>query len=234
MPLQAPLVQAGELDAWQARAELHHALLADPPLPATETHAPPAMPAPATLLHLLLRHSVQLEYTAAAARLASKQPAQRRSLRCCANASSSISTPRPAHDVAHAASRARTPRRTMSRPRTFLKGLTKFDTPELKPLGESARRAHAPARPEPQSARTVAQRDARRRVASVDAWITSLASRRLSTLRTQKPTGLARGRLRLGAESQTRDQAGAGRDAGRRNRPVFAMATTRVSFMRRR
>ena len=70
MAVSAPLVQAGELDGVATLSPNYiTALLTDPPLPATETAPPPAMPAPATLLHMLLRHSVQLEYTAAAARL---------------------------------------------------------------------------------------------------------------------------------------------------------------------
>ncbi len=73
MEVSAPLVQPGDLDGVVALARNYIAtLLSDPPLPATETTLPPAMPAPATLLHMLLRHAVQLEYVATAARLASK------------------------------------------------------------------------------------------------------------------------------------------------------------------
>ena len=124
--------------AWpRSRRTTSQTLLADPPLPANETEPPPATPAPATLLHLLLRHALQLEYTAAAARLASKQPGEHAAgHRCCANASFSIF---------NAATNALTWRMLLARPNpgtnnavpaTFLKGLTEFDTPEVKPLGE--------------------------------------------------------------------------------------------------
>src|SRR5690606_9051075 len=73
LPVNAPMVQAGNLDGIAALEPNYiAALLADPPLPQAETEVPPA-PAPVTLLHVLLRHALQLEYTAAAARLAARQ-----------------------------------------------------------------------------------------------------------------------------------------------------------------
>ena len=74
LPVNAPLVQAGDLST-AAILEPNYiaALLADPPLPANETDAVPPVAAPATLLHVLLRQSLQLDYRAAAARLVSRQ-----------------------------------------------------------------------------------------------------------------------------------------------------------------
>jgi hypothetical protein len=194
IPLKAPLVQAGELDG-VVTLEPNYiaALLADPPLPTSETDAPPAMPAPATLLHLLLRHSLQLEYTAAAARLASKQP----------NAAPVVTLLRERELVnLNAATAVTTWRMLLARPSpatggvapaSFLKGLTRFDDADLKPIGE-LRDALAHLQvltPDTLELLLTGTLD----VAShrLDAWITSLAARRLAALRAQRPTGLRLG-----------------------------------------
>ena len=191
MAVSAPLVQAGELDGVATLSPNYiTALLTDPPLPATETAPPPAMPAPATLLHMLLRHSVQLEYAAAAARHVSKEPGaapvtsllREREL-VNLNAATAVTTwrmflTRPTGQTKNAP------------PATFLKGVTKFDTPELKPLGElRAALTHLQGLPPAALERLL---KGTLDVAShrIDAWITSLASRRLTALRTQKPAGL--------------------------------------------
>jgi hypothetical protein len=192
--LGAPLVQAGALEGVAALEPNYiAALLADPPLPRSETDAPPAMPAPATLLHLLLRHSMQLEYTAAAARLSSKQagaaplPTLLRERELVnLNAATAVTTwrmllARPNAATANAA------------PAAFLKGLTSFDDADLKPLGElRAALAHlqglAPERLQQLLTGTLDVASHR-----VDAWATSLASRRLAALRAQQPTGLRLG-----------------------------------------
>lgn len=191
MPVRAPLVQAGELDGVPAlQPNYIAALLADPALPASETAAPPAMPAPATLLHLLLRHSMQIEYTAAAARLTSKESG--------APPLASLLRERELVNL-NAATAVTTWRMLLSRPSAatgnmspaaFLRGLAGFDTPELKPLGE-LREALAHLQglaPEALERLLKATLD----VAShrIDAWITSLASRRLAELRAQQPAGL--------------------------------------------
>ena len=159
------------------------------------------MPAPATLLHMLLRHSVQLEYTAAAARHVSKEAG--------ATPLASLLRERELVNL-NAATAVTTWRMLLTRPNgqtnnappaTFLKALTKFDTPELKPLGDlRAALAHLQGLPPAALERLL---KGTLDVAShrVDAWITSLATRRLTALRAQKPAGLAHRRLRLGAES---------------------------------
>jgi hypothetical protein len=191
MTVSAPLVQAGELDGVAALSPNYITpLLTDPPLPATEAAPPPAMPAPATLLHMLLRHSVQLEYAAAAARHVSKEPG--------AAPVASLLRERELVNL-NAATAVTTWRMLLTRPTgqtnnappaTFLKAVTKFDTPELKPLGElRAALTHLQGLPPATLERLL---KGALDVAShrVDAWITSLASRRLTALRTQKPAGL--------------------------------------------
>jgi hypothetical protein len=191
MAVSAPLVQAGDLDDVAALSPNYIAtLLSDPPLPPSETTLPPAMPAPATLLHMLLRHSVQLEYTAAAARHVAK----------AAGATPLTSLLRERELVNfNAATVVTTWRMLLTRPSpqtnnvapaTFLKALTQFDTPELKPLGDlRTALAHLQGLPPAALERLL---KGTLDVAShrTDAWITSLATRRLTALRTQEPTGL--------------------------------------------
>jgi hypothetical protein len=191
MELSAPLVQAGELEGVTALSPNYiSTLLTDPPLPATETTLPPPMTAPATLLHMLLRHSVQLEYTAAAARHITKE----------AGAAPLTSLLRERELVnLNAATAVMTWRMLLTRPTgqtknappvTFLKAVKKFETPELKALGElRAALAHLQGLPPAALERLL---KGTLDVAShrVDAWITSLATRRLTALRAQKPTGL--------------------------------------------
>ena len=191
MAVSAPLVQAGELEGVATLSPNYIAtLLSDPPLPATETTLPPAMPAPGTLLHMLLRHSMQLEYTAAAARHAAKD----------AGAAPVTSLLRERELVnLNAATAVTTWRMLLTRPSgqtknappaTFLKALSEFDTPEVKPLGElRSALAHlqglAPTALERLLKGTLDVASHR-----IDAWITSLATRRLSALRAQRPAGL--------------------------------------------
>jgi hypothetical protein len=169
------------------------ALLADPPLPASETDAPPAMPAPITLLHLLLRHSLQLEYTATAARLLSRQPGglpvsavlREREL-VNLNAATAVTTwrmllGRPSPATGGVA------------PAAFLKGVAKFDEPDLKPLGElRAALAHLQ-RLKPETLELLLTGALDVTSHRIDAWVTSLASRRLAAMRAQQPTGLRLG-----------------------------------------
>lgn len=192
IPLRAPLVQAGELDG-AAALEPNYiaALLADAPLPTSETAAPPAMPV--TLLHVLLRHSMQLEYTAAAARLASTQtgaPPLASLLRerelVNLNAATAVTTWRTLLSRASAAT-------SNAAPAAFLKSLVTFDSAELKPLGElrdalTHLKGLSPGALERLLTGTLDVASHR-----VDAWITSLASRRLAALRAQRPTGLRLG-----------------------------------------
>ncbi|HYU65965.1 MAG TPA: hypothetical protein VEK09_04380, partial [Jatrophihabitantaceae bacterium] len=194
MPLKAPLVQAGELDgAENLEPNYIGALLADPPLPTSETDPPVAMPPPATLLHLLLRHSMQLEYTAAAARLSSRQPEatplatllREREL-VNLNTATAMTTwrmllTRPSPATGGAA------------PAAFLRTLTSFNDTDLKPLGElRAALAHLQTRT-PQALQRLLRGTLDVSSHRIDAWITSLASRRLAALRAQRPTGLRLG-----------------------------------------
>lgn len=189
--LNAPLVQAGKLDGLAAlNPDYIKALVDDPPLPTSETSSPPAMPAPATLLHLLLRHSVQLEYTAAAARMASNHPnavplanlLREREL-VNLNDQTDVTTwrrllshPTPATGGASLAS--------------FLKSQESFESFGLKPLGElrDALKHLQGLSPERLERLLTGTLD----VAShrLDAWISSLASRRLAAMRSKEPTGL--------------------------------------------
>ena len=192
--LKAPLVQAGEhADAPVLQPNYIAALLDDPPLPVTETDAPPPMPAPATLLHLLLRHSVQLEYTAAAARLLSRQPnalplaaALRERELVNLNAATAAATWRtllgqPSPATGNAA------------PAAFLKGTDDLQGADLAALRElRAALTHlqglSPKRLEELLTATLDLASHR-----IDAWITSLASRRLAALRAKTPAGLRLG-----------------------------------------
>jgi hypothetical protein len=190
LALTAPLVQAGVLDG-VARLEPDYiaGLLADAQLPTSETGAPPALAAPASLLQVLLRHSLQLEYTAAAARLVSRQSGvsphallREREL-VNLNAATAVTTWRMLLTRPHAAT-------GNVAPATFLQNLSRFDDPALAPLGElrdalAHLRELPPARLEQLLIGTLDAASHR-----VDAWITSLASRRLATLRAQQPTGL--------------------------------------------
>jgi hypothetical protein len=191
MPVTAPLVQSGDPEAFATLSPNYIAtLLTDPPLPASETALPPAMPAPATVLHVLLRHSVQLEYTAAAARLAAKEAG-----------TAQLATLLRERELVNlnAATAVTTWRMLLTRPTaqtnnappgTFLKSLTNLDTPELKPLAElRAALAHlqglSPAALERLLKGTLDVASHR-----IDAWITSLATRRLAALRGQQRAGL--------------------------------------------
>jgi len=191
MAVSAPFVQAGDLEGVATLSPNYiAALLSDPPLPVTETTLPSGMPAPATLLHMLLRHSVQLEYTAAAARLVAKD-----------GGSATVASLLRERELVNlnAATAVTTWRMLLTRPSgqtdnappaTFLKALTQFDTPELKPLGElRAALAHLQGLPPAALERLL---KGTLDVAShrIDAWITSVATRRLTALRAQQPTGL--------------------------------------------
>ncbi len=191
MAVAAPLVQPGDLEGVATLSPNYIAtLLSDPPLPATETSLPPPIPAPVTLLHMLLRHSIQLEYTAAAARHVAKTAGSvpltsllRERELVNFNAATAVTTwrmllTRPSAQTNNAP------------PATFLKGLTQFNTPELKPLGElRSALAHLQGLPPAALERLL---KGTLDVAShrIDAWITSLATRRLASLRAQKPAGL--------------------------------------------
>lgn len=225
MPVNAPLVQAGELDGVEVlQPNYIAALLADPPLPESETAAPPAMAQPATLLHLLLRHALQLEYTAAAARLTSKQPGGtplatllREQELVNFNAATAVTTWRMLLSRPH-------PGTNNVAPATFLKSLATFDTSEFKPLGElRAALSHlqglSPLALQRLLAGTLDVASHR-----IDAWVTSLASRRLDALRAQQPNGLRVGGygwvLNLKPDTQQAPTTTPPGETGR----VFAMA----------
>ena len=194
MAVSAPLVQAGPLDEATTLAPNYiAALLADPPLPATETALPPPLSAPASLLHLLLRHALQLEYVAAAARHLAKAP----------GSPSLVSLLRERELVnLNAATAVRTWRMLLTQaspqtgnlaPATFLKAQQNFDSDELKPLGELRQALEhlqtlAPATLERLLKGTLDVASHR-----IDAWITSLATRRLAAQRERQPSGLRLG-----------------------------------------
>ncbi len=187
--LTAPLVQAAT-DAQPTVLEPNYiaALLSAPPLPLTETDALPDSPQPAVLLHVLLRHALQLEYAWAAARLVAAQP----------NAPALASLLRDIELVNLGASTATTWRMLLGRPspatqgRTpaqFLTALSSFDG-VLAPLGRfRAALAHLATLDAATLERLlVGTLD----VAShrLDAWITSFATKRLAAMRAQRPKGL--------------------------------------------
>lgn len=191
LSVTAPLVQKGSLEGLPALAPNYiAALLTDPPLPADASDAPLPPRSPATLLHLLLRHSLQLEYFATAARLAAEDPD-----------STSLITLLHEHELVNfnnatqvttwrallASTSRLQPEQSWA---AFLKGLTAFDTPALQPLGQLREAlGHLqhlpPARLEQLLKGTLDVASHR-----IDAWITSLASRRLHALRQSQPTGL--------------------------------------------
>ena len=225
MEVAAPLVQAGELDGQTTLSPNYiTALLADPPLPTTETTLPTAMPAPATLLHMLLRHSVQLEYTAAAARHVSRE----------AGAASLASLLRERELVNFNPDTAVTTWRMLltrpstqtesAPPATFLKSLRQFDTPELNPLGELRTALEHLQGLAPAALARLLKGTLDLASHRIDAWVTSLATRRLTALRATQPAGLRIGgygwvlNLKL-AENQTPVATPAG-ESGQ----VFAVA----------
>ena len=193
-PVTAPLVQAGEISG-SSTLEPNYiaALLADPPLPANETDPPPPMPAPATLLHLLLRHSLQLEYTAAAARLLSRQPG--------GPPLDSLLRERELVNL-NPATAATTWRMLLTRPSeatgglapaAFLKSQSAFADDALAPLAElAAALAHLqPLAPETLQRLLTSTLDCASH--RLDTWITSLATSRLAAMRAQRPAGLSIG-----------------------------------------
>ena len=187
--LSAPLVQAAT-DAQTAALEPNYiaALLFAPPLPFAETDPLPAPPEPAVLLHVLLRHALQLEYAWAAARLVSAQP----------NGPALASLLRDIELVNLGASTATTWRMLLGRPSPatqnntpaqFLAALSSFDG-VLEPLG---RFRDALAHLATLDAKTlerllVGTLD----IAShrLDAWITSFSTKRLAEMRADHPTGI--------------------------------------------
>jgi len=191
--LKAPLVQAEEGDVPVLQPNYIAALLDDPPLPMAETDAPPPMPAPATLLHLLLRHSMQLEYTAAAARLVSRQAnglplatALRERELVNLNAATAAATWRTLLGQPSPATGNATPA-------AFLTGTHALEGADLAALRElRAALAHlqslSPKRLEELLTATLDLASHR-----IDAWITSLASRRLAALRAKTPAGVRLG-----------------------------------------
>jgi hypothetical protein len=191
LPVNAPLVQAGDLSA-ASRLEPNYigALLADPPLPANETDAVPPLPAPATLLHILLRQSLQLEYRAAAARLVSRQQGT--------SPFASLMRDEELNNL-NAATATTTWRMLLGRaspatgnaaPSAFLKGLGAFDDADLASLGETrAALAHLQALP-PEHLERLLVGTLDTASHRLDAWITSLATRRLAAMRGERPTGL--------------------------------------------
>ncbi|MGH8666799.1 MAG: hypothetical protein ACREUX_21255 [Burkholderiales bacterium] len=191
LPVNVPLVQAGSLDGVAALEPNYiAALLAAPPLPQTETDAPPPPSAPATLLHLLLRHALQLEYTAAAARLAAKQPGaaplgsllKEREL-VNLNAATPVTTWRMLLSRPH-------PGTNNVAPAAYLAALTKFDSPDLAPLGElRVALAHLQGL-EPEQLQRLLAGTLDLASHRIDAWLTSLASRRLQAMRARNATGV--------------------------------------------
>jgi hypothetical protein len=146
-------------------------------------------PQPATLLHVLLRHALQLEYAWAAARLVGAQP----------GAESTASLMHDAELVNLGASAATTWRMLLGRPNAatggqtparFLAGLSAFDGDALAPLGVfRAALAHLATLDVATLERLLTGTlDAASH--RLDAWITSLATQRLAAMRAQRPTGV--------------------------------------------
>ena len=220
MAVSAPLVQAGDLEGVATLAPNYiAALLSDPPLPATETTLPPGMPAPATLLHMLLRHSVQLEYTAAAARHVAKEGG--------AAALTSLLRERElvefqcGHGGDHVADAAHPSKRSdQQRPAGDVpQGACPIRHARVEAARRAALRPRAPARPAAGRARTSAQGHPRCGIPShrcLDHIPRNAPSRRSS-----RPAAgrTAYRRLWLGAESQAVGAANAGRDARWGERP---------------
>jgi len=198
-PIDGTLVQAGELQAMGELAPNYIAeLLAQPPVPDAAS-APPtssgsaAAPADAparSLLHLLLRHSLQLEYAAAAARLTSHEPgspALATLLRDIElvnfNAQTVVNTWRHLLGRQTAATGAQTLG-------AFLKSLTAFQGADLAPLGEfRAALAHLQ-RLDPETLQRLLVGTLDLCSHRLDAWITSFAGKRLEAMRGLQPAGL--------------------------------------------
>jgi hypothetical protein len=187
--LSAPLVQAAT-DAQPAALEPNYiaALLAAPPLPLTETDALPDSPQPAVLLHVLLRHALQLEYAWAAARLVSAQP----------NGPTLASLLRDIELVNLGASTATTWRMLLGRPsaatqgRTpaqFLTALSSFDG-SLAPLGRFRDALTHLATLDAATLERLLVGTLDLASHRLDAWITSFAAKRLAAMRAQRPNGL--------------------------------------------
>ena len=188
--LEAPLVQAATDAPGAATLTQNYirALLDAPPLPMSEGDALPA-PQPPVLLHLLLRHALQLEYAWAAARLVGAQPA----------AESAASLMHERELVNLGASTATTWRMLLGRvndatggqtPARFLAGLTAFDGDALAPLGAfRAALAHLSTLDVATLERLLTGTlDAASH--RLDAWITSLATQRLGAMRASRPAGV--------------------------------------------
>ena len=187
--LSAPLVQAGT-DAQPAALAPNYiaALLAAPPLPLAETDPLPSPPEPAVLLHVLLRHALQLEYAWAAARLVSAQP----------NGPALASLLRDIELVNLGASTATTWRMLLGRsspatqgqtPAQFLTALTSFDG-ALAPLGRFREALAHLATLDAQTLERLLVGTLDVASHRLDAWITSFSTKRLAEMRADHPTGL--------------------------------------------
>jgi hypothetical protein len=189
--LGAPLVQAAGDDPGPAALVPNYiaTLLDAPPLPLVEGDPLPAPPQPAVLLHVLLRHALQLEYTWAAARLVSAQP----------DAPALAALMRERELVNLGASTATTWRMLLGRPspatagRTpaqFLTGLATFDGASLAPLGQFRSALAHLATLDVATLERLLVGTLDTASHRLDAWITSFATQRLAALRAQQPIGL--------------------------------------------
>ena len=156
---------------------------------------PAAADGATSLLQVLLRHALLREIAEAAARLAGDAAGRRRSPRCCATPSSSISSPAraPTTHLAACSSIATCPPITggADDPRSILEGLT--DVRRRRPL-----RALGEFRAQPRASAGARQRDAAAPDAGHARPLVAPARRLDHLVRDQAPGGDARARSRTG------------------------------------
>lgn len=183
--IDGPLVREGDAAAIRS-------LLDAPPLQAPGSTSTPAAPpgGPTSLLVVLLRHALQLEYVAAAARLAAKVPDSPPVATLLRDVELMNFNPATQVTPWHERLAQKTPASTELSSAEFLRSEAGLADPAAEPLRACRGALEHLATVDPialqnQLAGTLDVCSHR-----LDAWITSFATQRLDTLRRRRPTGL--------------------------------------------
>lgn len=188
-----PLVQAGEVSPWRPLdPDYIAAFLAEPTVAGLMAHRPdPTTRGDASLLEMLLRHALLREYAQAAAAIAASVPGSDVTalLRDAELVDLPPGTP-TANTWTRLLDRVVAPITGSQTIRHFLEGLTAFDAPVVRALGE-VRAALAHLRTlDSESLQLLMQGTLDLSAHRLDAWITSFATDRLARMRAASPRGL--------------------------------------------
>lgn len=187
--VSAPLVQAGEVSRWRGLEPNYIAALLASPSIATLVASQPG--AGASLLHALLRHSLLLEYASATAAIAGTEPG--------ASVAALLRDPELI-DLVNGAPLSTTWKRLLDRRvaavtgersiREHLEGLERFDGPQVAALGELRTSLDHLSGRDSEALQFLMQGTIDLASHRLDAWITSLATKRLARMRAAQPEGL--------------------------------------------